>query len=76
MGPIRPGGLVDSMGRPAQVQGAQDIWSTLRALTHGTESPGTAGRPCSLLVHGPSCSDQLVDTAGPRTRARDVLGSR
>ena len=60
------------MGRPEQARVARDIWSTLRALAHRTESPGTAGRPCGPLHMGPSHPGLLVDPAVPWTKARVV----
>ena len=42
-GPSRPGGLVDSVGRPAQARVAPDIWTTLRSLGPRPEVFDSAG---------------------------------
>ena len=70
---------------------SRDRWSTPWALGARPESPGTAGRPHRTSSTGPGLPGQLVDrrpqdlgrshlgqlvnTAGPRTRARVVRDS-
>ena len=43
---------------------------TPRGLGHGPESPGRPGQTRGSLEPGQSCSGQLADPSGPRTRAR------
>ena len=47
-------------------------WSTPSAQGHGPESPGTAGRPRGPSAPSLSCPGQLVDNAGPQTKARVI----
>ena len=49
-GPSRPGQLVDTEGTRPRARVAWDSWSTLQALGHMPDFPGTPGRPLRHLV--------------------------
>ena len=86
IGSSRPGCLLETTVPPNRVRVAEDhwsttgprtltgvtwdSWSTLWALRPGPESRRRADRPRGLSEPGTSCPGVLVDTAGPRTRAR------
>ena len=59
---------MDPEGPWTRVRVTRDPWSTPRALGPGPTSRRTAGRHCVPSDPGRNRPEELVDTAGPRTR--------
>ena len=70
MVPRRPGELVKPGGPRTIDRVMRDCWSTLRAIGHGPESPGTPCRHHGTSKHGPSHPGHVVDPAVQRVCAR------
>ena len=67
---MSPGEQVEHAGPRQRARVIWDSWSIPREHGPGPESPGTTGRHCRPLFTGMCLMGQLIDSAGPRTRAQ------